>query len=608
PAPRSGVVSRCGSWDAYATKALVRLLENRLVVAEKLCRNFLSPDSGTPIDDPYIVERILCASYGAAMRSQNVDGLEGLAKLCYDVFFAATPQCDHVLIRDYALGLILLALKHGVSLSVDPSRIEPPFDTKGFDPNLTTDAIKKKYNLEDGEWNEGYRPAWSQIVPNGTDFGIYQVSSAIQDFEDFSGGDRDKRNLHSIVPAWMLECMIDLGWSSDFEEPQNLVNHHRSYNRHDQDKPESLTKKYAWIALHRAEGIMADHYTIKDGWGSEAEWRYRQGPWEGYRRDLDPSLMIPLEQTKGGESEGASQWFPAGTVMPDWRPDVDDETWMSDSKNLPVLDKILPWDFADGTQYLMLQSFKTEDQPVSPLEADGKPTRDSYLFVWSYFVPSDMADKAFAWFKEQNYYSKWMPECQSSMQAFIGEIPWHPASDPESELRLPIRRDSHHFSFRQRTPPPCELLISTDEYSWGSSYDTTCRTDFNFLIPCNRLIASRGLHRHGELPPELKTKFSGSGFQEAAWFDNEGRCVAFAPDAYYPGPSAFFISRSALLEFLKKEDLALCWIFLGERCSYVRDMGGERVMPPGEAIINGAGIVTMDDNLRWDIRYDYRPL
>ena len=281
---------------------------------------------------------------------------------------------------------------------------------------------------------------------------------------------------------------------------------------------------------------------------------------------------------------------------------------MSDPKNLPVLETILPWTLSDGTEYLILQAFTIEKQPVSPLEVDSKPTRDSYLFVWSYFVPCEMADKAYRWFKKQNYYSKWMPEAGSSIQAFIGELPWHPASDPESELRLPIRRHSHHFSFRQRTPPPCELLISTDEYSWGSGYDTTCRTDFNFLIPCNRLIASLGLHRHGELPPELKTKFSVSGFQEAAWFTKEGKCAAFAPDAYQEGPSALFVSRGALLEFLEREGLALCWTFLGERCSYVRDMGAEQAKPPGEAIINGAGMLTQDDSLQWKLRCEYHPL
>ena len=304
----------------YATKALVRLLENRLAFAEKLCRHFLTPESGASVNDPYVVERILCASYGAALRSQDVDGLEHLAKLSYDLFFATTPQCDHVLIRDYALGLILLAAENGIALPVDPTRLEPPFETEGFDPELTTDAIKKKYGLEEGGWKDGYRPAWDKLKPEhivGSDFGIYQVSSAITRLGDYGRDEESGHNLHELVGPWMLECMIDLGWQPDFEESQNVVNHHRPYSRGDQDKSESLTKKYAWIALHRAEGKMTDHYSIKDGWGSEAELRYRQGPWEGYRRDLDPSFMIPLKQTKGGESEGAFQWFLAGSVMPD---------------------------------------------------------------------------------------------------------------------------------------------------------------------------------------------------------------------------------------------------------------------------------------------------
>ena len=89
------------------------------------------------------------------MRSHDIDGLEQLAQLAYDIFFAPSPQCDHVLIRDYALGLILLALENDIKLSVDLTRLEPPFETRGFDPELTTDAIKKKYGLEDGGWKDG---------------------------------------------------------------------------------------------------------------------------------------------------------------------------------------------------------------------------------------------------------------------------------------------------------------------------------------------------------------------------------------------------------------------------------------------------------------------
>jgi hypothetical protein len=109
-----------------ATKALAALLVPRRALATELVRHFAD------VDDAYVLDRVLAAAYGGALRSHSDDGLAELASAAFDAVFAKSPMTDHALIRDHARGIIELAAhRNALPPGLDPVRARPPYRARG---------------------------------------------------------------------------------------------------------------------------------------------------------------------------------------------------------------------------------------------------------------------------------------------------------------------------------------------------------------------------------------------------------------------------------------------------------------------------------------------
>ncbi|WP_045689378.1 AVAST type 2 anti-phage system protein Avs2 [Hymenobacter sp. AT01-02] len=115
-----------------ATKGLANLLTGRLEAACKLVERF------GDVDDPYVVERVYAAAYGASMRSYDVAAVEQLAVRVFDCVFALQAPPVHILLRDYARGIIEWAIYLGATHAFDLARIRPPFNSSW--PVIPTEA------------------------------------------------------------------------------------------------------------------------------------------------------------------------------------------------------------------------------------------------------------------------------------------------------------------------------------------------------------------------------------------------------------------------------------------------------------------------------------
>lgn len=91
-----------------ATKALVVLLSYHPAIVEPLLARFVD------IDDTYVLERILCAIYGAAMQGRWKPGNASKVVVAVNasIFAAGTPPVN-ILVRDHSRNLILWASNHG---------------------------------------------------------------------------------------------------------------------------------------------------------------------------------------------------------------------------------------------------------------------------------------------------------------------------------------------------------------------------------------------------------------------------------------------------------------------------------------------------------------
>jgi len=164
-----------------ATKALVALLTNRLNVVLALLKQFKN------VNDPYVAERLYAVAYGCAIRSQkDKEGLKALSKWVYENIFKDGNPPVHILLRDYARGIIEVALHKKIKMAISRKKIEPPFNSIWPKKVPSEKSLKKKYYSEDffkkKTEERGFLDIWSSVMYNsGTlgDFGNYVLNSAV---------------------------------------------------------------------------------------------------------------------------------------------------------------------------------------------------------------------------------------------------------------------------------------------------------------------------------------------------------------------------------------------------------------------------------------------
>ena len=107
-----------------ATKALVHLLTNRFQSATALVARFAD------VDDPYVTERIYAVAYGVAMRSHDPVEVGRLATIVYKNVFASGIPPAHILLRDYARGVVERAVHLGANIDVNVNAVRPPYNSE----------------------------------------------------------------------------------------------------------------------------------------------------------------------------------------------------------------------------------------------------------------------------------------------------------------------------------------------------------------------------------------------------------------------------------------------------------------------------------------------
>jgi hypothetical protein len=161
-----------------ATKALANLLTGRLAAATRLVERFAT------VNDPYVAERVYAAAYGAVMRNSGLAGVELLATRVYELVFAPGTPPVHLLLRDYARGIVERALYLGIESSIDASRIRPPY-TSTWPVILSQTELDALVPKKAGRWQNDTDPGeWARhrvkYSVEHDDFGRYVVDSAVR--------------------------------------------------------------------------------------------------------------------------------------------------------------------------------------------------------------------------------------------------------------------------------------------------------------------------------------------------------------------------------------------------------------------------------------------
>ena len=338
------------------------------------------------INDPYVSERMLAATYGIAMALQNdfedtsfvTDILPLYAKQLYETMFKpdAPHSTTHILARDYAKRTIDIALIHHPDLLLEGERerITPPF----------TDGGIRGWG-ESEKRDEGPSPIQM-------DFENYTLKSLIK-------YDNHNPNEHKLVENvyWRI---YDLGFTTgDFGKIDKWISEENwnrgRYNEHPR-KIDRYGKKYSWIAFFELAGFRQDNGLLPDYYEDA---RISDA-------DIDPSF--PDEQR---EYNLVTENFLGDR-------EISAEDWISKTPP-PDLTSCLKVGHLCGEQgsWMLLDGFLRQK--------DDQTNRDMFIFSRGLIVKSEEAEEIIGILKNQEKIDGHsIPSCPEDHRTFAGEIPW----------------------------------------------------------------------------------------------------------------------------------------------------------------------------------------
>lgn len=156
-----------------ATKALVNLLSCRLDYAAALVDHFAD------VNDPYITERLLAASYGAAMQGMDRARCKVLGVSVWTNYFAEDRRPPlNLMARDYAFGVLLYTQAVGqLPAEVDLDACRAKFNS-AWPLEPVTEEDLKKYR------GRGYGDSICSSTNEHGDFGNYTLRRWLDDIVD----------------------------------------------------------------------------------------------------------------------------------------------------------------------------------------------------------------------------------------------------------------------------------------------------------------------------------------------------------------------------------------------------------------------------------------
>ncbi|QQE77268.1 ATP-binding protein [Alicyclobacillus sp. SO9] len=506
-----------------ATKALVCLLQDRIGVLIDVLVAFEA------VNDPYVYERLYGAAYGCALRATSKEDIYILCKYVYKTIFAKEQTYPHILLRDYARGIVEFSFHLGMEDgAVDIAKARPPYRSEWYEyvPTLADiDHYKFDYN------SEGFKKKYwgqnnvlrSMMTEYGTgmygDFGRYVFQSVVSSWENHF----DPQALSNIATKRVFELgyNVELHGEYDTEYTQND-------NRHEHTN-ERIGKKYQWIAFHELLARLSDNYTMGEidydsrraGTGKRT---YKEiafnGPWNPFVRDIDPTMLI--------RKNGNSRNFYNGMYR---LPEENLDLWVHDYRSIPPLEDITlirksEKEFVLLSSYISWQERRDED--------DYKDKKELFVKATGLLVPEGKVDyyarsKAVHNYSYRNYWAE-------EYNAFSREYFWHPVF---VDRKLDVELDEE----TER-----ELKETTMEYLWGTGYDKSIDGSIRYLIPSEFVVNQLSLRQT----------------REGYWVNSDGEVICFdnALEGYNTG---LFIERTSLEEMLHQTGLALIWDIFVEK-------------------------------------------
>ncbi|WP_027156741.1 NACHT domain-containing protein [Methylobacter luteus] len=333
------------------------------------------------VNDPYVSERLLAASYSVAttllLREKAQAEASDFAKFIYEAMFAddARAATTHLLAREYASGILQVVYKFVPGI-IDEEQLQAASHPFPLMP-------RKDWEVElDGE-----RSSRSES-PFPMDF-EYTIGRLVHGRSSYDYKHSEYRNVRGKI-LWRIK---ELGWDAElFSKAERNAESDGGYSfGMNRPRIERYGKKYSWVAFYEMAGQLEDEGKL-ESWG------------ERFAADIDPFFPINSSPTLRESSE-----FLGNTFVPT-------EQWVFEHE-LPDLSPILtlgelneltgPWVLIHG--YISEESKRLD--------------RNFYCSVTPFFVSSAIGEEI------QNYVNEsteieWPHDLSQVSYIYSGELYW----------------------------------------------------------------------------------------------------------------------------------------------------------------------------------------
>lgn len=525
--PRDQLRARWVMWTLTSTVRLLRDHATRVLYWFG-CRNpkalFELALNSLEINDPYVPERMLAACYGITMslwadpqgdemRKQLPDFAN---KLVDEMFVPGAPYATrHVLMRDYALGVIDLAalVAPGCVPNDKLPYLMPPFDH-------IPSPFSKPTEIDDADATE---------VEDAIhmDFGNYTIGRLIPDRGNYDFDNPTYREVRRQIEHRIMQ----LGYTSrQFAEIDRKISD-ASWRAESRGAPKTdrYGKKHSWISFFEMYGIRFDE-------GALPEWRAGERSSDA---DIDPSFPEP-----------ARIWRPP---LPDLFASAPTEprAWIKDGPT-PDYGHLLHPEEVDGQRgpWVLLNGY------IEQSSKDDK--RQVFTLLRGLLVEHDQVDKLLATFDAVEYPGNMaIPEPQEDYYTYAGEIPWSPRfgktlREPDGRARRDVR-NAFALHDGRRWLPGIPVEVPVYRFVW-ESYHSALNKVSGIKVPAPALCEQLRLSN-----------------RQSEWdlYDPEG-CVGIMYREFKADEDTFrsylLYLRADLMEhYLDHTRQTLVWLLWGER-------------------------------------------
>ena len=493
-----------------ATTALVHLLTGRFEATARLVEGF----SG--VDDPYVVERVYAVAYGVATRSHDPAEVKVLAECVYARVFDAGAPPTHILLRDYARGVVERALHLKSPIDVDATRIRPPYDStppvfpseKNVAPLLPSPE-HNPHRREGDDWARSHighsvlegglhraiRETWGcsgEWLSLGLDQPPWQEPSGPGD------GTIDTTAVplldRSQIERYVLRRVFELGWTTErfgsFDGTWDVDGIGRSGK-------ESMGRKYQWIAYREVLALIADHFQYREYPADVARDHRYVGPWQNWLRDIDPTLTgtLPGGRPWSYRQGNPKVWWTAGKYD-GWEASDRLGDWIQRQDDLPRIEDLLTVRSPEeGKRWLNGNSyFAWRQEPPIGRELFEVERGEVAYWITAYFTSGKGAHAFIEWADAQPFVDAGIEDVAEVYDVFVGEHGWAAAADYR---QVPLGALFEGTRPSRNAPVRVEAVATKYPFRAGGR-DESVSADEWLQLPVQKIVQIGGLRWSGQ--------------------------------------------------------------------------------------------------------------